>query len=71
MTRAIAAVYEDGFFKPVRKINLKEHAKVKLIIKPENLTQETSGLVRIGKKSDINAEVAVMRLEGTPNPAPV
>ena len=45
MTPSITAVYEKGIFKPLEKVNLKEHQKVKLVVK-ENLTG--------------NAELAVM-----------
>ncbi len=36
MTQLITAVYEKGMFKPLKEVNLKEHAEVKLIIKQEN-----------------------------------
>jgi len=38
MTASVTAVYEKGIFKPMGKVNLKEHEKVKLIIKPTELT---------------------------------
>ena len=60
MAQVITAVYEKGVFKPMKKIPLKEHEKVKLIIRPECLTDKTSGLVRIGKKLDLDAEVAMI-----------
>ena len=37
MAQSVAAVYEKGMFKPLEKVHLKEHAKVKLDIKTENL----------------------------------
>ena len=40
MTPPITAVYEKGIFKPLEKVNLKEHQKVKLTVK-ESLTGKT------------------------------
>ena len=37
MAQSVVAVYEKGMFKPLEKVHLKEHAKVKLDIKTENL----------------------------------
>lgn len=35
MSEAIPAVYEDGMFKPLQKVNLPEHKHVHLILLPE------------------------------------
>ena len=37
MTASVTAVYEKGIFKPLEKVNLKEHRKVELTVK-ESLT---------------------------------
>ena len=37
MTASVTAVYEKGIFKPLEKVNLKEHQKVRLTVK-ESLT---------------------------------
>ena len=47
MTSSVTAVYEKGIFKTMGKVNLKAPEKVKLIIKPKELTVDT--------------EIAVMR----------
>ncbi len=36
MAEAIPAVYEDGKFKPLQKINLPEHKHVHIILVPED-----------------------------------
>ena len=33
MSKSLKVVYEDGVFKPLQKINLKEHQKLELVIK--------------------------------------
>ena len=35
MSKSISAIYEDGMFKPLQHINLREHQRVKLEIIPE------------------------------------
>ena len=35
MSKLITAIYEDGMFKPLQHINLREHQRVKLEIIPE------------------------------------
>lgn len=32
MSHIITAVYENGVFKPLEKVNLKEHEKIKIIL---------------------------------------
>jgi predicted DNA-binding antitoxin AbrB/MazE fold protein len=34
MSRVIDAVFEDGVFKPLRKVNIKEHEKVTIKVMP-------------------------------------
>ena len=36
MTESIPAVYEDGIFKPLQKVNLPEHKHVHLMVMPED-----------------------------------
>ena len=36
MTEAIPAVYEDGIFKPLQKVDLLEHKHVHLMVMPED-----------------------------------
>ncbi len=36
MTEAIPAVYEDGIFKPLQKVDLPEHKHVHLMVMPED-----------------------------------
>ena len=36
MTKAIPAVYEDGIFKPLHKVDFPEHKHVHLMVMPED-----------------------------------
>lgn len=47
MSKLITAIYEDGIFKPLQDINLRDHQRVKLEIIPE---EETS-LIESQKKA--------------------
>ncbi len=62
MSEAIPAVYEDGKFKPLQKVDLPEHKHVHLILIPEeeaallkSQKKELSKIVGIGKsgKTDV------------------
>ncbi len=62
MSEAIPAVYEDGKFKPLQRVNLPEHKHVHLILIPEeeavllnSQKRELSKIVGIGKsgKTDV------------------
>ncbi|MCZ7393637.1 MAG: antitoxin family protein [Candidatus Methanoperedens sp.] len=62
MSEAIPAVYEDGKFKPLQKVNLPEHKHVHLILIPEeeaallnSQKKELSKIVGIGRsgKTDV------------------
>ncbi len=33
MSKSVKVIYEDGVFKPLQKVNLKEHQKLELVIK--------------------------------------
>ena len=35
MPKTITAIYEDGVFKPLQKVNIKPHQKAEIIISPE------------------------------------
>ena len=39
MSKIIEAVYEDGVFKPLQKVELKEGEKVKILLKKIDLTK--------------------------------
>jgi len=67
MTEAIPAVYEDGIFKPLRKVDLPEHKHVHLMVMPEDEAEllksqkkallkiigaGSSGLTDVAKKHD-------------------
>ena len=41
MTKTIEAVYEDGVFKPIKKVKLPEHERFKLTITPVVEDEET------------------------------
>jgi predicted DNA-binding antitoxin AbrB/MazE fold protein len=62
MSEAIPAVYEDGKFKPLQKVNLPEHKHVHLVLIPEeeaallkSQKRELSKIVGIGRsgKTDV------------------
>lgn len=62
MSEAIPAIYEDGKFKPLQKVNLPEHKHVHLILIPEeeaallnSQKKELSKIVGIGRsgKTDV------------------
>jgi predicted DNA-binding antitoxin AbrB/MazE fold protein len=36
MTESIPAIYEDGIFKPLQKVNLPEHKHVHIMVMPED-----------------------------------
>ena len=46
----IEVIYEDGVFKPVKKVNLKEKERVKITI-VEDIVERTRGIMDIDKKS--------------------
>ncbi|NOY11938.1 MAG: antitoxin family protein [Archaeoglobi archaeon] len=47
MPRVIEAVYENGVFKPLEKVNLKEGEKVRIQIESaESILQEVFGILR-------------------------
>ena len=67
MTEAIPAVYEDGIFKPLQKVDLPEHKHVHLMVMPEDEAEilksqkealskiigaGSSGLTDVSKKHD-------------------
>jgi predicted DNA-binding antitoxin AbrB/MazE fold protein len=47
MTKTVEAIYEDGVLKPLQKIDLKEHEKVMVILKPEkSAVDKTKGMFK-------------------------
>ncbi len=46
MTVTIVAVYEDGIFKPLQKITLPEHKRMRLVVIPD----EEGELLKLQKK---------------------
>ncbi|MFZ3060798.1 MAG: antitoxin family protein [Candidatus Methanoperedens sp.] len=62
MSEAIPAIYEDGKFKPLQKVDLPEHKHVHLILMPEeeaallnSQKKELSKIIGIGRsgKTDV------------------
>ncbi|MBM4136267.1 MAG: DUF104 domain-containing protein [Nitrospira sp.] len=55
MPKTIEAVYEDGVFKPLKKIRLNEHQKVELNIvtadEIDDITKSAFGIIGIGKST--------------------
>jgi len=63
MTKTIVAVYKDGVFKPLQKIDLPEHKHVHLVVIPEEDAEllelqrkELSSIIGIGESgiSDVS-----------------
>jgi len=47
MSTAIKAIFEKGVLKPLEKIDLKEHQKVEIVVKPkESAVERTKGMFR-------------------------
>ncbi len=47
MPRTIEAIYEDGVLKPLKKIDLREHQKIEIIIKEkESVAKRSQGVVK-------------------------
>ncbi|RLF94446.1 antitoxin [Thermococci archaeon] len=46
----IEVIYENGVFKPVKKVNLKEKEKVKIRVVGD-IVEKTRGIIKIDKKS--------------------
>lgn len=55
MTKIIEAIYENGVFKPIKKIRLREHEKVDLTIstkvQTEQAIEKALSIIGIGKSS--------------------
>jgi predicted DNA-binding antitoxin AbrB/MazE fold protein len=53
MSKVIDAIFENGVFKPLEKVNIKEHEKVKVILSNEIESQEKEstldGIIDIAK----------------------
>lgn len=47
MSKTIEAIYENGVFKPLEKIELNEHQKIEIIIKEiKNVAKASQGIVK-------------------------
>ncbi len=55
MPKTIEAIYEDGVFKPLKKIRLKEHEKVELSVltgaESDAATRKALSIIGIGKSN--------------------
>lgn len=46
MPQTIEAIYEDGVFKPVKRVDIKDHAVVRIIIEDtKTVALSTSGMI--------------------------
>ena len=46
MTLTVEAIYENGVLKPIQPLPLKEHEKVRIIVKPAtSRVRQTAGLI--------------------------
>ena len=48
MPKVIEAIYENGVFKPLEKVNLKEGVHAKVIV--ESVSDRTFGILRVRKE---------------------
>ena len=47
MAKVIQAVYENGVFKPMEKIELREHQQVEIVLSEmSSVTQKTQGILK-------------------------
>lgn len=47
MSMAVEAIFEKGVLKPLGKIDLKEHQKVEIVVRPkESAVERTKGMFR-------------------------
>ena len=46
MTKVVEAVYENGVFKPVRKVRLPEHERFTLVISPLEKAEEDETVIK-------------------------
>ena len=59
MPKIIDAVYEDGFFKPISTVEIKEHTKVHLTIEEaESIAFATSGTIPARNRQSVD-EIAI------------
>ncbi|MEA2046128.1 MAG: antitoxin family protein [Euryarchaeota archaeon] len=51
MPKVIDCVYEDGVFKPLQKVHLKEGARAKLLLEDEKskILDKYAGIVKLGR----------------------
>ena len=56
MPKVIEAVYENGVFKPLEKITLKNGTRLKIEIR-ESITEKTKGIIDREKINDIIEEI--------------
>ncbi len=48
MPKIIEAIYENGVFKPLQKVDLKEGEKAKIIV--ESISEKTFGVLKVSEK---------------------
>ena len=59
MPKVIQAVYENGVFKPVGKIDLQEHQPVEIVLSEmSSVTQKTQGILK-GLDDDVVNDIAL------------
>ncbi len=55
MRKTIEAIYENGVFRPVTAVDIKEHAMVRLIIKEaKSIAMATSGIIPAKSKEAVD-----------------
>ncbi len=48
MSQTITAIYEKGIFKPLDKVNLKNHQKIQIVFKPvKSAVSRTKGILKV------------------------
>jgi len=48
MSQTITAIYEKGIFKPLEKVNLRNHQKIQIVFKPvKSAVSRTKGIFKV------------------------
>ena len=51
MSQTVRAIYEKGIFKPLEKVNLKNHQRIQIVFKPiKSAVSRTKGIFKVDPK---------------------
>ena len=52
MSQTITAIYEKGIFKPLEKVNLKNHQRIQIVFKPvKSAVSRTKGIFKVDSET--------------------